>query len=108
MLIWWQNCAKKVASGDDVAPPSQQRDTRGHPASVRSWTPKAVCGRIFSARVSDRQIALTGDGERKDIAHYPRALREIFSELSEDEKNECSTLCEEWNTTEPSEEHQRK
>ena len=95
-------------SDDDVVPTPPPCDRRGHPTTIRLWNPKTVCGRIFAERVSERQISLSEDGETKDIGRYSQALREIFSELSAEEKGQCETLCEEWNSMPPSEQFQRK
>lgn len=107
-MVWWQNEAKRVVNGDDVAPTPPKNDKRGHPASARSWTPQSVCGNIFSDRVGERQILLSGGGETKDIAQYFPALRAIFAELSDDEREQCTTFAEEWNSSAPSEEAQRR
>ena len=106
--VWFQNEAQKIVQGENIGSAAPKRDKRGHPASVKSWTPKSVCGSIYPDRVSDVQRRLSGGGETKDIGQYARALGEIFGELSEDELEQCTTLAEEWNAAEPSEDVQRK
>lgn len=67
-----------------------------------------MCGSIHADRVSDAQRILSGDREAKDIGQYAAALAEVFTKLSADELKHCTTLAEQWNAEEPSEEVQRR
>lgn len=96
-----------MQAGDAAVIPVK-RDKRGHPTSVKSWTPRTVCGSLHVERVSEVQRRLSGGGETKDIGQYGRALAEVFGELSEDELEQCTTLAEQWNADVPSEEVQRR
>jgi hypothetical protein len=105
---WFMNEAHKIVRGDVAAPAPPKRDKRAHPTGTRSWTPKSVCGSIFSNRVSDVQLRLSGGGEHKDFSQYSSALKEVFGKLSEEERKECDRLCDEWNASAPAEDVQRK
>ena len=48
-------------------------------------------------RVSEVQISLSGDGEQKGIASYRPALTKVFEKLSEEDREHCNKLSEEWN-----------
>lgn len=96
-----------MQAGDAAVIPLK-RDKRGHPTSVKSWTPRTVCGSLYVEQVSDVQRRLSGDGETKDIGQYGRALAEVFGKLSDDELERCTTLAEQWNADVPSEEVQRR
>jgi hypothetical protein len=106
--IWFQNEGPKLVLGDNIASAAPKRGKRGHPTSVKSWTPKSVCGSIFADRVSEVHLRLSGNGESKDIGQYSRALDDIFGKLSKDEVAQCTALAEQWNADVPSEDIQRK
>jgi hypothetical protein len=92
----------------DAPAPAVKLDKRGHPTSVKSWTPKSVCGSIFAERVDDEQRSLSGEGEAKDISKYRPALATVFTKLSAEERERCDTLAEEWNAADLPEDVVRK
>ena len=106
MRIWFQNEAPKLVLGDNVGSAPPKHGKRGHPTSVKSWTPKLVCSSIFVDCVSEVHLRLSGDGESKDIGQYSQALDDVFGKLSEDEVAQCTTLAEQWNADVPSEDIQ--
>lgn len=70
-----------MQAGDAAVIPLK-RDKRGHPTSVKSWTPRTVCGSLYVEQVSDVQRRLSGDGETKDIGQYGRALVALLVVIS--------------------------
>ena len=102
---WFGNEAPGYAKG--VSGKKSKVDTRGHPTSVRSWTPKAVCGVVHAAKVSEVQIGMSG-GTEKILAHYRPALGEVYEALSPEEKENCKQLAKEWNTAALPEDVQRR
>ena len=107
VTTWFQNEARKIFQGDDIAPATQKRDKRSHPASDKAWTPRSVCGSIFSDRVAHKQREIA-EGGGKGIETYSPALKEVFGTLTPEEKEQCERLCKEWNNAAPSEDVQRK
>lgn len=57
--------------------------------------------------ISKIQTRLSG-GEEKLLAFYAPALGQVFTALSEEEKERCEQLANEWNKTELPEEVQRR
>lgn len=94
-----------MQAGDAAVIPVK-RDKRSHPTSVKSWTLRTICGRLYGEQVFKVQRHLSGGGETKDIGQYGRALAEVFGELSNDELEQCTTLAKQWNADVPSEEVQ--
>ena len=108
MRIWFQNEGPKLVLGDNIGSAAPKCGKHGHLTSVKSWTPKSVCGSIFADCVSEVHLRLSRNGESKDIGQYSRALDDIFGKLSEDEVAQCTALAEQWNADVPSEDIQRK
>jgi len=94
-------------SAKEERPAKSKSDTRGHPTWSKTWTSKSICSHIFTARISDKQMKLSGGGE-KDIGKYCAALLNVFKNLSEAELKECEDRAAEWNTESLPDEMQHK
>lgn len=101
---WFGNEAARYATGD--AGKRSRVDKRGHPTSSRSWTAKSVCGKLHSHLVAEVQTRLSG-GTEKHLAVYSAALGEVFTGLSDEEKEHCEQLATVWNAGDLPEDVQR-
>lgn len=102
---WFGNEANGYANGDGET--KARTATRGHPIVIKTWNPRTVCGRIHAERISEVQTRLSG-GTEKHLGQYGSALGQVFTALSEEEKDECTRMAVEWNKNQIPEEVQRK
>lgn len=74
----------------------------GRGGSMPDWQPLTVCGEVYSTAIKDLIEDLSGltpADKGAWIAEYPKARAAIYYSLSEDEREEMETLCEQWNRT---------
>jgi hypothetical protein len=71
---------------------------------------KQVVGHVLKARVEDICKENTGalPGTSEYLAGYQKALSEVVEELTEEEESEYKALMDEWTSTSPPLELQRK
>ena len=87
-----------MTSAEDA--PETRKGIRSY---IRASTAKDAAGSIHKDRINQIIQAKTESrsGSKDWLAHYPRALNHVFSELTEDEVAACEETRDQWNEAGP-------
>jgi hypothetical protein len=103
IATWFQNHA--TADSADKDPESH----RGVRSFIRATTAKDAGATIFKHKVLEEINNQTdaAPGSKDWLAKYPAGLSKVFSELDDDEIEECERTMEKWNKNGPGEKKQQ-